>query len=577
MGRRIVEKNAGRGRENKIVGADLEMIASSYRSMIDAEAFDAMMEAWAMRLGFESNSAPTIALSDDTKAQMKQVELLVREVALDPAEDPMSAAISEFASAAMVMSPQHRVMALNGQGGAAFAAERGRLNSLTWLQPDSVADFMAISASAKARGNAQHAIVKVRDESDNQPAKLAEVYVLNVHGHDYDYLVVRMLDIPWSDSIGPVLMTSFGFTEAEADVCRLLYQLRDGELVAKARKASVLTVRTQLKSILAKAQIENRVELIRLLAMLCARQARRGRVAEWSDPLGRERILIRPCGRRLAYTWFGADGGTPVLLVHGPSIGPYFSDQLDSQMAKAGIRLLAPSRPGYGNSDPDTEAAPIDEQTTAIDWFCQKLGLNNVPAIGLGCGVASLLSISASNHNRFSRILQFGYFLPLNSERLARQPKVQQTFFQLARRAPWILETVIKIGYRTMLKKGIDWYLDRAYKEAPLDLASCRNPEKAPLIRNGCAHMMHQGPQAFSRDLALVWEPVETWMGRLNAPFHWVVGRHHDGFSEAEAEDWSTRFKDCTLTVVPDAGELIIYQKPEYVVEKIVRFAAGNI
>jgi pimeloyl-ACP methyl ester carboxylesterase/DNA-binding CsgD family transcriptional regulator len=562
---------------DEAVAIDIELVASSYRSMIDAEAFDLMMEAWGRRLDLEHSDAQGLSLPDTTAKQIKTVSSLLNEVALEPAEDPMSAAIGEFASAAMVLSPEHRVLALNTQAMGTFQAERGRQNKLEWLDPSSLQDFKTISQSAKSGSNAQHAIVKVQDPDSLAVSKLAEVYIFKVHGHVQDYLVVRLLDIPWSDGIGAVLMESFGLTESEANVCKLLYEVRDADLIAKARKSSLLTVRTQLKTILAKTNIDNRVELIRLLAMLCARQAKKGSVAAWSDPLRREQILMRPCGRRFAYTWFGNKKGLPVLMIHGPSIGPYFSEQLDQQMSKAGIFLVAPSRPGYGNSDPNANLSTINEQVEALSWFCQAMGFKNAPAIGVGCGIAPLLKMSADDPKIFSRLLQLGYFLPLDAKRIARQPRVQQTFFGLSKKAPWILETVIKIGFKIMLKKGIDWYLERAYVESAIDLATCRDPERAPLVRNGCAHMMLQGPNAFSRDLALVWEPVQEWVAKVAVPVKWIVGIHHEGFLPDEAQEWADQFAQCELEVVPNSGELLIYQKPDFVAQKIVTFARQSV
>src|SRR5512135_3671545 len=59
-----------------------------------------------------------------------------------------------------------------------------------------------------------------------------------------------------------------------------------------------------------------------------------------------------PDGRSLAYAEYGAPDGKPVLYFHGLSGSRLEPAMLGSdEMKKAGIRLIAPDRPGMGGSD----------------------------------------------------------------------------------------------------------------------------------------------------------------------------------------------------------------------------------
>lgn len=552
---------------------DLKLVANSYRSMIDADSFDEVLDAWGDKLTETSPSEETLNLGSGLRSQLAVIEDLLKQNAVEPARDPMSAAISEFASAAIVMTPERRVMTMNDQGERKFGGRRGAINALTWLDPDCVSDFDAICKSARDRGNRLHCIVRVLSDEKPLGFSLAEVFVMKITGHDHDYVIVRSLDLEWSPAVPPMLSSAFGLTETETEICRLLYLYSDADQIAVERGTSKLTVRTQIKSILAKTDTPNKVDLIRLLAVLCARQVKSGKVADWEDPLKREQHMPMPNGGVIAWTWFGAPAGTPVLLVHGPSIGPYFSDQLDACMRRANIRLMAVSRPGYGNSSADISKSSIEEQVTAIGYFCKALNLNNIVGVGIGCGIAPLLKMAVEAKNPFARLVHFGNFLPLTKERIKHHPKVQQTFFTLAKQAPWALEMVIKLGFRVMLQKGIDWYLERAYSESAFDLATCRNPSFAPFVRNGCAHMMHQGARAFSRDLALVWEPIDRWLAALTIPLAWYVGEHHGGFIADETAAVAQVVDQLEFEIIQDAGELLIYQHPKIVADLIIKSA----
>jgi pimeloyl-ACP methyl ester carboxylesterase/DNA-binding CsgD family transcriptional regulator len=550
---------------------DLDLVANSYRSMIDADSFDEMLVAWGRKLAHAGLNDESLNFSAGARSQLATVEAILRQNAVEPARDPMSAAISEFASAAIVMTPERRVMTMNDQGEAKFGGRRGSINSLNWLDPSSVYDFDAICKSAKDRGNRLHCIVRILSEDKPHGFSLAEVFVLKIPGHDHGYVIVRSLDLDWSPAVPLMLGSAFGLTDTEVEICRLLYLYSDADQIAKERGTSRLTVRTQIKSILAKTNTPNKVDLIRLLAVLCARQAKSGKVADWADPLQREQHLTLPNGGTVAWTWLGAQKGTPVLLVHGPSIGPYFSDKLDDWMNAANIRLIAVSRPGYGHSSSDISKSAIDEQISALRHLCTSLGLSGIVGVGIGCGIAPLLRMAVEADNPFSRLVHFGNFLPLNKERIKHHPKVQQTFFRLAKQAPWALEMVVKLGFRVMLQKGIDWYLERAYSESAIDLATCRNPQFAPFVRNGCAHMMHQGARAFSRDLALVWEPMDRWLKDLDIPLAWYVGEHHGGFVPEETAMIASVVSQLEFEIIQDAGELLIYQHPKIAADLIVK------
>src|SRR6266496_1502611 len=64
-----------------------------------------------------------------------------------------------------------------------------------------------------------------------------------------------------------------------------------------------------------------------------------------------ERIAL-PDGRWLAYAEFGDPDGRPVLFLHGTPgyrLNPWATD---AELRSAGVRLIAPDRPGVGRSTP---------------------------------------------------------------------------------------------------------------------------------------------------------------------------------------------------------------------------------
>ncbi len=62
--------------------------------------------------------------------------------------------------------------------------------------------------------------------------------------------------------------------------------------------------------------------------------------------------MVLPDGRRLAYSEYGAPDGTPCFYCHGFPSSRREALLIHSAAEAAGVRLISPDRPGYGDSDP---------------------------------------------------------------------------------------------------------------------------------------------------------------------------------------------------------------------------------
>ena len=85
--------------------------------------------------------------------------------------------------------------------------------------------------------------------------------------------------------------------------------------------------------------------------MLCARHQADASPTnlEWADPTGRQKFLIRPDGRKLAYTWIGAETGREALFVHGELPLFYLPPESEAMLADVGVKLICVSMPGHGS------------------------------------------------------------------------------------------------------------------------------------------------------------------------------------------------------------------------------------
>ncbi len=148
-----------------------------------------------------------------------------------------------------------------------------------------------------------------------------------------------------------------------------------------------------------------------------------------------ERVTLAD-GRRLAYCMYGDPGGRPVLYCHG-----FPGSRLEAAFAAAaaghaGIRLLAPDRPGFGRSDPRGDCA-LDEWSEDAVALLDALDVTRAGLLGVSGGAPYALGCAARLPRRFPAIALIGPLGPVDGPGgSAGMSPLARLGFALARRAP---------------------------------------------------------------------------------------------------------------------------------------------
>ncbi|WP_114521646.1 LuxR C-terminal-related transcriptional regulator [Altererythrobacter sp. ZODW24] len=557
---------------------DMDIVAATYRTLSDAAAFDAMVMAWERKISENAQEEATaLYLGRGLTRHLGAAKALIARVERPQQESPIEAAVSSVGAPAVVLNPAGVVVAANALAKDRFASRQGQVDALEWLHPASAEDFAAVRRSAQDGGNRKHAIV--RTVNAGAETGIAEVYVIDGVSGGERYVAVRALEIVWSAEVDAQLAEAFELTEAEREVARLLFETRSSAQIADRRKTSAQTVRTQIKKILAKTETASQVDLIRMLALLSAR-ASHGLTSDedvWHDPWNNERVIVRPDGRKLAYSWTGARNGRPVLVVHGLTLGYIMGARIERQLKAANIKLIAITRPGLGNSDQSPPGRYLADNAAAIAQLLANLGLKNVPAIGLASGSLPLIKAAADNKGLIRSILTVALPLPLNEAHLMRLSRFQRTTFALARRAPEVANMIAEAGYFIIKRKGIEWYIDRGWDSPSGNWAAqtVNNSEISPMIRNAALLTFTAGPKEFMREMRMHWADLEADMSRITCSILNLQGLGNRGYHADDAALFDAMCSGSDTEEVPDAGYFLPYEKPDMFLERIIQLADG--
>lgn len=96
-------------------------------------------------------------------------------------------------------------------------------------------------------------------------------------------------------------------------------------------------------------------------------------------------------GRMLAFCEYGDRTGKPVIFVHGWPGSRCGARLLDVEASKAGVRLIAPDRPGIGLSDPKPGRTLLD-WSADVKELAHHLGVERISLIGVSAGMPYVLA-----------------------------------------------------------------------------------------------------------------------------------------------------------------------------------------
>ncbi len=140
---------------------DLNIIASTYRSIIDEHAFDEMVASWETKLASSGGDAEHPKVSKGLFSQLLTFRNTLEKLDVPTESDPLKLAVSEVPGPATVLSPNGNVAVINIAGERAFGTRQGAFMDVAVIAPNSLEDYCALLRAATGQGNAAQAILTI--------------------------------------------------------------------------------------------------------------------------------------------------------------------------------------------------------------------------------------------------------------------------------------------------------------------------------------------------------------------------------------------------------------------------------
>jgi pimeloyl-ACP methyl ester carboxylesterase/DNA-binding CsgD family transcriptional regulator len=385
--------------------------------------------------------------------------------------------------------------------------------------------------------------------------------------------LVLSTELVWPAGFETTVQDAFGLTLAEVAIVQgitLGLPLKD---IAEGRGRSVETVRTQLRSILAKTETHSQSELVRVvlglmdLALIPAQgDAGRGHAAASGG--GLTAISFQSTrgadGRRLDWIEFGAPQGRPVLYMHLDFGLIRWPAKAERAAAARGWRIIVPVRAGYGGTDlhprgQDHTAGVTADYAAILD----HLGLRHVLVIPMGADLRFALMLAETRPDLVQAILGCACQLPLRTAaQYERMDKWQRFILANARYAPKVLPFLVKAGFSLARRLGKAAFFTQVNGGSPADMAAFARADVRAAVLEGsevCMSATHLAAEAFTRECIGSEKDWSALVKAARVPVRLLQADQDPQTPVQTIRELMADYPHLDITFLPDTGQLLLF------------------
>lgn len=483
-------------------------------------------------------------------------------------------------SAAFISDGGPTVTACNRPAMIAFGLREGSpLSSLPFEQGD--IEALRSSIHRVASGRADHVItLRLRSRVTGSPVIVRIGPVASAEAKPL--ALVMSTELVWPEGFEMTVQEAFGLTQAEVDIVRGISQGLPVKDIAEARGRSLETVRTQVRSVLAKTETHSQAELVRVVLGLMDVAMMPSDGVGPSTPLGTLdpvsfNHMKGPDGRRLEWIEFGTPTGAPCLYLHLNYGLIRWPATAERAARLRGLRVIVPVRAGYGQTDPLPKGTDHLEGVTR-DYLAvlDHLGVRRGAIVSMGADLRYAVSLAAARPNLFTGILACAAHLPLHrADQYDRMGKWQRFAQANARYAPRIVPFLVQAGFSLARRIGKEGFFARLNGSSTADMAAMAHLEVREAMLAGSEVAIGariSAHQAFADECL---EAERDWSALLRGcplPIVLLQGDQDPMAPEATVREVVGSYPALEVRFVSGAGQLLFFSEWGMALDVLERF-----
>ena len=263
--------------------------------------------------------------------------------------------------------------------------------------------------------------------------------------------------------------------------------------------------------------------------------------------------------RRLAYVEYGDSDGAPVFLFHGLPGSRLSWGLIPNNPFPPGLRIIAPDRPGYGQSDPKPRRTLLD-WANDITELADALKIEEFAVVGVSGGGPGALACAWKMPERLTSVGVAACPAPTNAPGvLEGMSKTNRFFMNLAWRLPLLSSLNAQLLASVIRRNPARYINTMKFKMHDVDKVIIARPEIQHMLIEDFTEALRGGAQGMVSDMSAnhgrPWGfPLDKikirvlfWFCELDLSVPPAMGRY-----------LSNAVPNCEATFISDAGHLWI-------------------
>lgn len=566
--------------------ARAEIVDRLYAVALDPIRLEELLDVWEGRIApLRADAAPGAIEDPDLEAHVGRASVFLDRFEATREDGGYRSVLEEIPRRAAFVSDGLAIVAFNGVAARALGlAEGDRLDDLPFEEADIATLGREIRQIAAGRGG-QVATLRIRHARGGSPVIVRVSRVESAHKKPLALVVST--ELAWPEGFDETVQEAFGLTPAEADIVQgicLGLAVRD---IARRRRRSAETVRTQLRSILAKTETHSQSELVRVvLGLMDVAMTPLGRSGSAAGPVRaaavKPRTLTLGDGRRLDWIEFGDPAGAPVLYMHLDYGLIRWPRPAEHEAARRGLRVIVPIRAGYGATSPVPKGA--DHVTTvALDYAAvlDHLGVMRVAVIALGADLRFALKLSLLRAGLVTGILGCAAQLPLSTPaQYERMDKWQRFILANARYAPKVLPFLVKAGFSLARRLGKERFFAQVNGGSPADMETFADPDVREAVLVGSDVTLSERVSAHEAFALECLSSERDWSDLIHAarvPLRLLQGDQDPQTPVQTVRELMEVFPSLDVEFLPQTGQLLFFRAWRRALDEVEAFLPERV
>jgi pimeloyl-ACP methyl ester carboxylesterase len=284
-----------------------------------------------------------------------------------------------------------------------------------------------------------------------------------------------------------------------------------------------------------------------------------------------------PDGRLLGHAEYGDPSGIPVFGMHGTPGSRLMFAIADVASRQAGVRLIAPERPGFGISSYH-RGRTLASYAADIAAFADALGIGRFAVAGISGGGPYAAACAALLPDRVAAL---GLVSPVGpvcaGEGAERIGPGHHVVFRLSPRAPPLLWPFFALGRCAFLHAPASIYGFLLGRAARSDRTILARPEVRRNLLAGVAEGLRPGVRASIQELQLFSRPWHIPFAAIRAPSFLWQGAADRNVPPSAAFKLGELIPGCEVERIDGAGHYWIFDNMGTVLKRLAEAAQVTV